>query len=77
MHRVSPTAGYIAILGTQGFARGLMFAALSSYWVVQAGLNPLQLVLLGTALEGTLFVLQIPTGAFADSFGRRPATVIG
>ncbi|HEV2415655.1 MAG TPA: MFS transporter, partial [Candidatus Dormibacteraeota bacterium] len=47
------------------------------YWVVQAGLNPLQLVLLGTALEGTLFVLQIPTGAFADSFGRRPATVIG
>lgn len=77
MHRVSPTAGYIAILGTQGFARGLMFAALASYWIVQARLSPLQLVLLGTALEGALFLLQIPTGAFADTFGRRPATVIG
>ena len=77
MHRVSPTAGYIAILGTQGLARGLMFAALASYWVVQARLSPLQLVLLGTALEGALFLLQIPTGAFADTFGRRPATVIG
>lgn len=77
MHRVSPTAGYIAILGTQGFARGLMFAALASYWVVQARLSPLQLVLLGTSLEATLFLLQIPTGAFADTVGRRPATVIG
>src|SRR5207248_10037168 len=36
-----------------------------------------QLVLLGTALEATLFCLQIPTGAFADAVGRRPATVIG
>lgn len=77
MHRVRPTAAYFAILGTQGFARGLMFAALLSYWVIQAGLNPLQLVLLGTALEATLFVFQIPTGAFADTVGRRPATVIG
>ncbi len=77
MHRVSPKTTYVTILGAQGFARGLLFAALVSYWVVQARLNPLQLVLLGTALEGTLFLLQVPTGAFADAVGRRPATVIG
>lgn len=77
MHRFSPTAGYITILGTEGLARGLMYAALASYWVVQARLSPIQLVLLGTSLEATLFCLQIPTGAFADAVGRRPATVIG
>src|SRR2546430_481222 len=77
MHRLSPKATYVTILGAEGFARGLLFVALVSYWVVQARLNPLQLVLLGTALEGTLFLLQVPTGAFADAIGRRPATVIG
>ena len=77
MHRVSPTAAYTTIVGTQGLAQGLLFAALVSYWVLQAHLNPLELVLLGTALEGTLFVFQVPTGAFADAVGRRPATVIG
>jgi DHA3 family tetracycline resistance protein-like MFS transporter len=78
MHRlVRPTATYITILGAEGLARGLMFAALASYWVVQAGLSPVQLVLLGTSLEATLFLLQVPTGAFADVVGRRPATVIG
>ena len=77
MRRVTPKTGYVVVLGTQGIARGLLFAALLSYWVLQAGLNPLQLVLLGTALEATLFCLQVPTGAFADAVGRRPATVIG
>lgn len=76
MHRVSPRAAYITILATQGFARGLLIALLA-YWVVQARLDALQLVLLGTALEGTLFLAQIPTGAFADAVGRRPAAVIG
>jgi DHA3 family tetracycline resistance protein-like MFS transporter len=77
MHRVSPKTAYITILGAQGFARGLLFAALVSYWVLQARLNALELMLLGTALEGVLFCLQVPTGAFADAVGRRPATVIG
>ena len=76
MHRVNPRAAYITILATQGFARGLLIALLA-YWVVQARLDALQLVLLGTALEGTLFLAQIPTGAFADAVGRRPAAVIG
>ena len=76
MHRVSPRAAYITILATQGFGRGLLIALLA-YWVLQARLDALQLVLLGTALEGTLFLAQIPTGAFADAVGRRPAAVIG
>lgn len=77
MRPLPPKAAYLVILATEGFGRGILFAALVSYWVVEARLNPLELVLLGTAIESTLFVFQIPTGAFADSVGRRPATVIG
>ena len=77
MRHLGPRTVYVGILGAQGLARGLLFAALASYWVIDAHLGPLQLVLLGTALEATLFVLQVPTGAFADTAGRRPATVIG
>ena len=66
MRPVPPKAAYLVILGTQGLARGILFAALVSYWVLQARLNPFELVLLGTAIEGTLFAFQIPTGAFAD-----------
>lgn len=77
MSRLDPRRAYLGILAGQGAARGLMFAALLSYWVVQARLTPFQLVLLGTALEGVLFLCQVPTGAFADAYGRRGATVIG
>jgi DHA3 family tetracycline resistance protein-like MFS transporter len=76
MHRLSPTTTYVTILGGHGFASGLLIALLA-YWVVQARLDALQLVVLGTALEATLFCLQVPTGAFADAVGRRPATAVG
>jgi len=76
MHRLSPKATYVTILGGEGVARGLLIALLS-FWVVQARLDALQLVLLGTALEGVLFCFQVPTGAFADAVGRKTATVIG
>src|SRR5438270_235300 len=46
MHRLRPKATYVTILGAEGFARGLLFVALVSYWVVQARLNSLQLVVL-------------------------------
>src|SRR6266851_1194463 len=76
MLRLSPNATYVTILGGQSIARGLLIALLS-FWVVQARLDALQLVLLGTALEAVLFCFQVPTGAFADAVGRKAATVIG
>ena len=36
------------------------------YWVKGAGLNPLQLLVLGTVLEAVYFVLQIPSGLLAE-----------
>lgn len=47
------------------------------YQVEVARLNPLQLVLVGTMLEVTAFVFQVPTGVLADVFSRRWSVIIG
>jgi DHA3 family tetracycline resistance protein-like MFS transporter len=47
------------------------------YQIETVKLNPLQLVLVGTVLESTCFIFQIPTGVLADVYSRRLAVVIG
>jgi DHA3 family tetracycline resistance protein-like MFS transporter len=47
------------------------------YQVQVAHLNPLQLVLVGTALEATCFCTQVPTGVVADAYSRRLAIIVG
>jgi DHA3 family tetracycline resistance protein-like MFS transporter len=47
------------------------------YQVEVAHLDPLRLVLVGTVLEATCLVFQVPTGLLADAFSRRWAVAIG
>src|SRR5229473_2725762 len=47
------------------------------YQIEVAHLDPLHLLLVGTVLELTCLVLQVPTGLFADAFSRRWAVAIG
>ena len=54
-----------------------MFAANQLYRVQTVGLNPLQLVLVGTTLEITAFIFEIPTGIVADLYSRRLSVIIG
>ena len=70
-------AVYLAMTAILGFGRGLIMPAYVVYYVRTAGLGPLELVLVGTALEASYFVCNIPTGAFADTYGRRLAIVLG
>jgi DHA3 family tetracycline resistance protein-like MFS transporter len=60
-----------------GLIFSLVFAANQLYRVQTVGLNPLQLVLVGTALEVTAFIFEIPTGVVADIFSRRLSVIIG
>lgn len=55
--------------------RGYGLAALI-YFVTDADLEPLQLVLLGTALEVAVLVSEIPTGVVADTLSRKRSIVI-
>ena len=47
------------------------------YMVQIAGLDPLQMVLVGTALELSAFIFEIPTGVVADLYSRKLSVTIG
>jgi len=47
------------------------------YQVEVAHLDPLRLLLVGSVLELTCLILQVPTGLLADAFSRRWAVAIG
>lgn len=58
-------------------------ACLRGYWVVFAtwvaidlGLSPIQLIALGTLMETTILVAEIPTGVVADVISRRLSVII-
>jgi DHA3 family tetracycline resistance protein-like MFS transporter len=53
------------------------FTLSALYRIETVGLDPLQLVLLGTAIEGTIFLCEIPTGAVADTLGRKVSVLCG
>ena len=47
------------------------------YRIEVAGLDALELILLGTALELSVFVFELPTGIVADVYSRRVSVIIG
>ena len=49
----------------------------SLYLVTVLHLSPLQLVLMGTAMEATVFLCEVPTGVVADTYSRRLSLIIG
>lgn len=55
----------------------MMSTVSAIYRVQSAGLNPLQLVLVGTVLEAAVFLFEIPTGIVADMYSRRLSVIIG
>jgi DHA3 family tetracycline resistance protein-like MFS transporter len=74
MRRLSATTVYY----------GLSFGSRLPTWVVMAvylvrelHLSPLQLVLMGTAMEAAVFLFEVPTGVVADTYSRRLSLIVG
>lgn len=63
------------VLAAFGFS--VTFGVNMVYQVAMVGLNPLQLVLVGTTLEFAAFIFEIPTGVLADVYSRRLSVIIG
>jgi DHA3 family tetracycline resistance protein-like MFS transporter len=74
MSRFSATTVYYA-LSFGGYMP--TWVVMSVYLVQQLHLSPLQLVLMGTAMEGAVFLFEVPTGVVADTYSRRLSLVIG
>jgi DHA3 family tetracycline resistance protein-like MFS transporter len=77
MKKLPPILTYLLIAFVSGFSNRLVFTTSAIYRVQSVGLNPLQLVLVGTTLEVTAFVFEIPTGVVADITSRRLSVIIG
>lgn len=60
---------------TEGIEWGF-WLAITVFWIVELGLGPLQLVLLGVALETTVLLSETPTGVVADLHSRKRSILI-
>ena len=65
------------MMAVTGFAFSMMATIFSVYQIIEARLDPFELVLMGTVLEGTVLVFEVPTGIVADSISRRTSIIIG
>ena len=68
---------WLAMWATDGFFFHVMTTVFSVFLIVELGLDPLQLVLMGTVLEVTYLVFEVPTGIVADAVSRKGSIVIG
>jgi DHA3 family tetracycline resistance protein-like MFS transporter len=53
------------------------WVVMSVYLVRELHFSPLQLVLMGTAMEAAVFLCEVPTGVVADTYSRRLSLIIG
>ncbi len=68
---------YLVMEGISSLLRSMIYIVVAVYYVQAVGLDPLQLVLVGTILEATAVLFQVPTGVLADTYSRRLAIVAG
>jgi DHA3 family tetracycline resistance protein-like MFS transporter len=68
---------YLAYSAGEGVLFRLLTTIYSVFAILELGLDPLQLVLMGTILEGTYLLFEVPTGVVADTFGRRTSIIVG
>src|SRR5512136_2735634 len=77
MKRLPAYPVYLMLSCAGAFLLSMIFVATSLYEVTVAKLNPLQLVLVGTTLEASIFLCEVPTGVVADIYSRRLSIIIG
>ena len=77
MKKLSAYWVYLVLQGGMALFFSMIFTASAIYQVTLVGLSPLQLVLVGTALEVACFIFEVPTGVVADVYSRRLSIIIG
>jgi DHA3 family tetracycline resistance protein-like MFS transporter len=74
---LNPRFVYLFIQFSASVFFSMMFVVTSLYEATVAGLTPVQLILVGTTLEISAFVFEVPTGIVADVYSRRSSIIIG
>lgn len=75
--KISQRSIYLIYAGATAFFFSLVFTVSQVYYIEMLELNPFQLVLVGTVLEISCFIFEIPTGIVADILSRKLSVIIG
>jgi len=76
-HKFQAESVYLALTGLYTFTFSLVLTVALVYQTQEAGLNPFQLVITGTATQVGVLLFEIPTGVLADLRGRRLSVITG
>lgn len=68
---------YIGTQSANALLRSVAYTTYGLYAVKAAGLGPLELVLVGSMLELSVVLAEVPTGIVADMYGRRLSVIVG
>ncbi|WP_226674917.1 MFS transporter [Mesobacillus jeotgali] len=68
---------YLIYAGLTAFLFEMIFTVNEIYRIEVAGFNAFELVIVGTALELSSFLFEIPTGILADTKSRKLSVIIG
>jgi MFS transporter, DHA3 family, tetracycline resistance protein len=68
---------YLTLESVTALLQTTTWTTAAVYLINVAHLGALQLVLLGTIMEASIFLFEIPTGVVADTAGRRLSVIIG
>jgi MFS transporter, DHA3 family, tetracycline resistance protein len=77
LKKLHPLAVYYALEGLSAMLFQSIVTIYVVYYATVVGLDPLQIVLIGTLFEVTIFLFEIPTGVVADLYSRRLSILIG
>ena len=77
MRRWRAGSVWLAMWAVDGFLFHLDSTVFSVFLILRVGLDPLQLVLMGTLLEVSYLLFEVPTGIVADALSRKWSIVIG
>lgn len=77
MRRLNAPFVYVTSEAFSGMFFYMMGVAFSPYLILDAGLGPFRLLMLGTSLEITVLLFEVPTGVLADSVSRRASIIVG
>jgi Major Facilitator Superfamily len=77
MQSSDPVRVYLVLAFVQSVCFSLFFTVQLVYHATVVGLDPLQMILVGTVLEIVCFVFEVPTGVVADVHSRRLSVLVG
>ncbi len=75
--KLNPELTYYLFSGAAAMFNSIMFVTLIYFYYTVVKLNPLQLVLVGTVLETSVLIFEVPTGIIADAYSRRLSIIAG